>query len=62
MKKFLSIIAIAALMASCTDSTTTEDASADSSATPSMQSAPLDSSATTPADTAAVKVDSPAVK
>jgi len=67
MKKFLAIIAITSIMASCTDSTTTEEPSADSSAP--MQSAPLDSSSTTPdsttlkADPSTTKpVDSPAHK
>ncbi|HTE26533.1 hypothetical protein [Flavitalea sp.] len=65
MKKFLAIIAITSIMASCTDSSTTEETNADSSAP--LQSAP-DSSSITPdtsalkADTSTVKPDSPAVK
>jgi uncharacterized lipoprotein YajG len=65
MKKFLAIIAITSIMASCTDSSTTEETSADTTAP--LQSAP-DSSSITPdssalrADTSAVKSDTSAVK
>ena len=66
MKKFLAIIAITSIMATCTDSSTSEDATADSTAAP-MQSAPLDSTTAMP-DSSALKADSmpktdsPAVK
>ena len=65
MKKFLAIIAITSIMASCTDSSTTEGTGADTTAP--LQSAP-DTSAVTAdtsalkADTSSVKPDSPAVK
>lgn len=64
MKKFLAIIAITSIMASCTDSATTEETKADTTA---IQSAP-DTTAVTAdtsalkADTSSVKPDSPAVK
>ena len=65
MKKFLAIIAITSIMASCTDSSTTEETGADTTAP--LQSAPDTSSVTADtsalrADTSAVKPDSPAVK
>ena len=58
MKKFLAIIAITSIMASCTDSATTEENTADTTAP--LQSAPDTSSVT--ADNSALKADTTALK
>jgi hypothetical protein len=65
MKKFLAIIAITSIMASCTDSGTSEEGtSADSSG--AIQSAPMDTSSSTldtsvqRGDSTTRSVDSPA--
>jgi hypothetical protein len=69
MKKFLAIVAITSIMASCTDSSTSEDATTDSTAAP-MQSAPMDTTSGMSTDTTSmggdttstVRPDSPATR
>ncbi len=61
MKKFLAIVAITSIMASCTDSSTSEDATTDSSAAP-MQSAPMDTTSVTPADSSVLNSDTTGVR